>query len=374
MAGRHPALSAWNCAPHNTEPEEEDIIHGYISSKETSEIITKASSRHSTALTEGAMRAEPMHSWAYTGSDTVSVISESSIRMPTTLYPSVVHSNPCLRDSTALLGGNLRVQSQMEGYGSMEHRHSILRMGASKTSSGSGLRKSVSVEFVLDHALEHAPKYYTSTSLSGREPRRLTFEEKAELYRIRPDLEIDPSSYVHDQVERINRRNQRRVIFAMFGGMISVILLLVFYFICQRSIIYLRVEHFFLLCIMRLITHNLLMCNKKGVENGFPLTIEADEIEVVTCDFQADFVRKMLTKLDWDAFLMGAKALKLADGLPETLPSAETNCTDDETLRTIHHVLLEVHVKQGKLVCPESHRVFPIIDGIPNMLLNEDEV
>ncbi|KAE8906418.1 hypothetical protein PF005_g516 [Phytophthora fragariae] len=125
---------------------------------------------------------------------------------------------------------------------------------------------------------------------------------------------------------------------------------------------------------MRLITHNLLMCNKKGVENGYPLVIEAEEVEVVACDFQAAFVRKMLTKLDWSAFLAGAKALKLADGLPETLPSSEEGATDEETLRKIHHALLEVHVKQGKLVCPESGRAFPILDGIPNMLLNEDEV
>ncbi|ETN17350.1 hypothetical protein PPTG_05172 [Phytophthora nicotianae INRA-310] len=125
---------------------------------------------------------------------------------------------------------------------------------------------------------------------------------------------------------------------------------------------------------MRLITHNLLVCNKKGVENGYPLAIEAEEVEVVACDFQAAFVRKMLTKLDWNAFLTGAKALKLADGLPETLPSAEEGATDEETLRKIHHALLEVHVKQGKLMCPESGRAFPIIDGIPNMLLNEDEV
>ncbi|KAF4036758.1 Trm112p-like protein [Phytophthora infestans] len=125
---------------------------------------------------------------------------------------------------------------------------------------------------------------------------------------------------------------------------------------------------------MRLITHNLLVCNKKGVENGYPLAIEAEEVEVVACDFQAAFVRKMLTKLDWNAFLTGAKALKLADGFPETLPTAEEGATDEEMLRKIHHALLEVHVKQGKLVCPESGRAFPIIDGIPNMLLNENEV
>jgi multifunctional methyltransferase subunit TRM112 len=31
-------------------------------------------------------------------------------------------------------------------------------------------------------------------------------------------------------------------------------------------------------------------------------------------------------------------------------------------------------VEEGTLVCPESGRKFPINKGIPNMLLNEDEV
>ena len=36
--------------------------------------------------------------------------------------------------------------------------------------------------------------------------------------------------------------------------------------------------------------------------------------------------------------------------------------------------LLQVEVKEGFLVCPETGRQFPITNGIPNMLLNEEEV
>lgn len=35
---------------------------------------------------------------------------------------------------------------------------------------------------------------------------------------------------------------------------------------------------------------------------------------------------------------------------------------------------IQVEVQEGSLVCPETGRRFPISDGIPNMLLNEDEV
>ena len=45
-----------------------------------------------------------------------------------------------------------------------------------------------------------------------------------------------------------------------------------------------------------------------------------------------------------------------------------------EFLKVLHHVLLEIVVVEGQLICPESGRIFPISQGIPNMLLNEDEV
>lgn len=123
---------------------------------------------------------------------------------------------------------------------------------------------------------------------------------------------------------------------------------------------------------MRLITHNMLICNKKGVTNGFPLRIEAEELEVVACAFDPEFVRKMLSKIDWCAFVAGATSLRVGDALPESAPTPED--ADEQLLRAVHHALLEVHVKKGKLVCPESGREFPVIDGIPNMLLREDEV
>lgn len=37
-------------------------------------------------------------------------------------------------------------------------------------------------------------------------------------------------------------------------------------------------------------------------------------------------------------------------------------------------LLVQVEVQEGSLVCPESGRKFHIKNGIPNMLLNEDEV
>ncbi|NXS87398.1 TR112 protein, partial [Erpornis zantholeuca] len=55
---------------------------------------------------------------------------------------------------------------------------------------------------------------------------------------------------------------------------------------------------------------------------------------------------------------------------PEPVPNYEG---DEEFLRRLHHVLLEVEVLEGALQCPDSGRRFPISKGVPNMLLTEDE-
>ena len=38
---------------------------------------------------------------------------------------------------------------------------------------------------------------------------------------------------------------------------------------------------------MRLVTHNMLKCNVKGVENGYPLRIEVEKSEIIPCDYDS---------------------------------------------------------------------------------------
>lgn len=118
---------------------------------------------------------------------------------------------------------------------------------------------------------------------------------------------------------------------------------------------------------MRLITHNMLKSNVKDVEDGYPLIIEVEKVSNETCDFDADFVKRMLNKLDYPALRKAASQLSVE--IPDEPP------TDlEEDLRRVHHALLEVHVVEGALICPESGRRFKINNGIPNMLLHEDEI
>ncbi|CAM9229832.1 unnamed protein product, partial [Sphacelaria rigidula] len=121
---------------------------------------------------------------------------------------------------------------------------------------------------------------------------------------------------------------------------------------------------------MRLITHNMLKSNIKGVKQGFPLGIEVVKTEEREIEFSSDFTCNMLTKLEWEAFRKAAVALECGEGLPEEVTDEMKE--DEEFLQKVHHALMEVDLMEGELVCPETGRKFPVRQGVPNMLLHED--
>lgn len=57
--------------------------------------------------------------------------------------------------------------------------------------------------------------------------------------------------------------------------------------------------------------------------------------------------------------------------LPPTLTDAMAQ--DPSFLRALYHVLTNVHLVRGMLTCPVTGREFPVEDGIPNFLLEEEE-
>lgn len=89
-----------------------------------------------------------------------------------------------------------------------------------------------------------------------------------------------------------------------------------------------------------------------------------------------NLVLKMLPKLDYDALVLTANHLREQDAkipeLPTRLP--HTSTLQEETVAMYHKVLFDVHLMNGHLVCPDTGRRFPVKDGIPNMILHEDEI
>ncbi|XP_014777274.1 multifunctional methyltransferase subunit TRM112-like protein [Octopus bimaculoides] len=124
---------------------------------------------------------------------------------------------------------------------------------------------------------------------------------------------------------------------------------------------------------MKLLTHNMLTSTIiKGVLKGYPLGITAKKLEIKEAEFNKEFICRMISKVDWSALYAAVTDVGHPNCIPQTLLEDFEN--NDEFLKKVHHALIEIEVDEGELICPETGRKFTIKNGIPNMLLNEDEV
>ncbi|KAF9814265.1 hypothetical protein IEO21_05204 [Rhodonia placenta] len=121
---------------------------------------------------------------------------------------------------------------------------------------------------------------------------------------------------------------------------------------------------------VRLITHNLLACHAKGcTSNNFPLQLKDVQIELRDAEYNAEFLRGFISRIEWPALVDAAR--QLGD---TSLPNEPPEMMDDDFLQKLHHVLLEIHIEEGAMICPNCAHVYPISNGIPNMLLAEHEI
>uniref|UniRef100_A0A0K0D3T5 Multifunctional methyltransferase subunit TRM112-like protein n=1 Tax=Angiostrongylus cantonensis TaxID=6313 RepID=A0A0K0D3T5_ANGCA len=118
---------------------------------------------------------------------------------------------------------------------------------------------------------------------------------------------------------------------------------------------------------MKLLTHNFLSSRfLKNVVNGYPLILRANQKANKEVEFNEKFVLNMMPKVDYASLYNAALSIGEAGNMPATLPEDwETN---------LHRVMLCVEIVDGELECPDTGRKFPIKDGIPNLLVNENEV
>lgn len=115
---------------------------------------------------------------------------------------------------------------------------------------------------------------------------------------------------------------------------------------------------------MKLLTHNMLCCHSKTCKTGFPLALKEVELEQVEVDFNQEFIKKMMFKLDFDAFNATVQSLGL---------SRNTFDLESQDLEEIHDLLIQKVVKNGIMTCPDCNHEFPIANYIPNMLLDDEK-
>lgn len=122
---------------------------------------------------------------------------------------------------------------------------------------------------------------------------------------------------------------------------------------------------------MRLIGQNLLCCNVKGCrssEHSLSLVVERSEVREKT--YSQDAVVRVLKYLHWDS--LSSLINQLGEPLPQTL--TEEHLANEQFLQRLHRLLFEFEVLEGKLVCTNCKRVYPIINGIPNLNLFDAEI
>ncbi|OQR85048.1 hypothetical protein ACHHYP_12414 [Achlya hypogyna] len=83
------------------------------------------------------------------------------------------------------------------------------------------VRKKSSVEFSVSIEMKELES-------SHRECRRLSQVEKEELYKVRPDLDIEPPRSIQ-VLDKDRLENQRRFVISMFASFACMLLLMVFY-------------------------------------------------------------------------------------------------------------------------------------------------
>ncbi|KAJ5789329.1 uncharacterized protein N7518_006340 [Penicillium psychrosexuale] len=121
---------------------------------------------------------------------------------------------------------------------------------------------------------------------------------------------------------------------------------------------------------MKVITANFVTCAVKECKTSpasFPLHFQDAELEQQELDFQPEFIRNVLPRIDWEALRTVSNELGFPS-LPDSKPEGEA-LDNEQTLKDLHRLLLETHVTEGKLTCGNCGHSYMIKEGIANFLL-----
>ena len=126
---------------------------------------------------------------------------------------------------------------------------------------------------------------------------------------------------------------------------------------------------------MKAITHNILICNIKKCEESkknFPFIIIANKVENKPSKFDIELTKKLYESLDKEALNEFCKDLNM---VKYDFTKIDDNIKkENEFWECVHKVMDETLIIEGNLKCPNCKREFPIINGIPDMVLRDDEM
>ena len=86
---------------------------------------------------------------------------------------------------------------------------------------------------------------------------------------------------------------------------------------------------------------------------------------MIESDCNIEFIRHIISSLHWPGIIIAAGAVGL-QGFPDNINDELIN--DDDFIQALHHLLLDIHIIEGTLICPETGYRFPIHEGIPSLM------
>ena len=126
---------------------------------------------------------------------------------------------------------------------------------------------------------------------------------------------------------------------------------------------------------MKAITHNILMCNTKkcsGTDKNYPLIIKPLNTKEIEVEFDENLTKHWFDRLDKRGLNQFCKDLNI---VKFDLANIDDKLKEDNQFLTyIHHVMNEISIEEGTLICPNCGREYAIKKGIINMVLNDDEL
>ena len=126
---------------------------------------------------------------------------------------------------------------------------------------------------------------------------------------------------------------------------------------------------------MKAITHNILVCNIKKCEDSkknYPFIIIANKIENKPSEFDIDLTKKIYESLDKEGLNQFCKDLNLVKY--DFTKIVDNILKEKEFWEYVHKIIDETLIIEGNLKCPNCQREFPIINGIADMVLRDDEM
>lgn len=124
---------------------------------------------------------------------------------------------------------------------------------------------------------------------------------------------------------------------------------------------------------MKLLAHNLLMCNKKGCTiNNYPLTIQASKVITKPNEFDEELLKHFLKKIDLNGLNSACRDINMLKVDLLTLTEEQKN--SKEFLEYLNTILFETLIEEGSLKCKHCEREYPIKQGIADMVLMDDEL